>query len=94
MENSLFIQDKNSWFTTISRTFLFQCNRQRLVKFIESVMTDLDEEKVDSIKNLKSHLEHCLIGIDNLMFTYVGDINIISKLKIFKEAIQKAIDSK
>ena len=94
------IIQKDSFFTKMSRTVYYE-NRQNTMIFIKDTIQRtfeiLDNHHINSIQldgynieTLKTDLENCILGIDNLKQTYLGDVKFCCDLDtIIQEIGQK-----
>jgi hypothetical protein len=98
-DNSLIlIIDRNDYYNFIYRWY-YNYNRNHCIKYIETLITQIEKEKIQIIENnnldnlleLKTSLINSKIGFINLQITYSNDVINVAKIQLLLNRIQNAI---
>jgi hypothetical protein len=98
-DNSLIlIIDRNNYYNFIYRWY-YNYNRNHCIKYIETLITQIEKEKIQIIENnnlenlleLKTSLINSKIGFINLQITYSNDVINVAKIQLLLNRIQNAI---
>lgn len=92
--------DSYTMFGSIKRTYKGY-NRDVCISYIEDLQKKIDESAgniingshLDMCITLKASIEHAVVGLNNLKTTYSADSEIVAKLLILINKIQKSLDA-